>query len=135
MKNKFRKIVIEDFQYLYTLTDKYHSENQTNTLTIRIFLKDYKQNALVLDFLTIDHPYMGQILKSGVALKNILTDTVDIVNLNEPKYIRQLILHAKKNGWQGHSKIDKQDGLSYLAALGYEVQILIPNQSKSFHEL
>ncbi|SHN33611.1 hypothetical protein [Chitinophaga sp. CF418] len=36
MKNKLRRIRVEDNEYLYVISDKY--ENGTSTLTIRVFL-------------------------------------------------------------------------------------------------
>lgn len=65
MKNKLRKIVIDNLKYLYVVTDKYHSENETNTLTLKVFLEGYKQSPLVIDFLTFNNYYMGQVLKQN----------------------------------------------------------------------
>ncbi|MBT2620841.1 hypothetical protein [Chryseobacterium sp. ISL-6] len=127
MKNKLRKITIEDVVYLYSVTDKYHLGTETNTLTVKVFLDRQKQTPLIIEFLTVDHYYMGQILKSGVKLTNILKSTDDLVNMNEPKYIRELILQGRKNGWTGTNKIEKQNGLNYLTELGYETDILLPN--------
>jgi len=128
MKNKLRKITIEDLVYLYSVTDKYHLGTETNTLTVKVFLDGLKQTPLIIEFLTIDHYYMGQILKSGVKLTNIIKNTDDNVNINEPKYIKELILQGRKNGWTGTNKIEKQDGLKYLKELGYETDILLPNK-------
>ncbi|MBE8727616.1 hypothetical protein [Flavobacterium hungaricum] len=129
MKNKLRKIILNGFQYLYIVTDQYHSNTETNTLTIKVFLEGHKKTPLILDFLTIDHPYAGQQLKSGVALINKLSNTTEIVNLNEPKLIRQLILKGLQNGWTGIDLLEKQDGLLYLSAMGYEIEILKPNRN------
>lgn len=127
MKKKLRKITIEDAVYLYSVTDKYHLGTETNTLTVKVFLDGQKQTPLIIEFLTLDHYYMGQILKSGVKLTNIIKSTDDLVNMNEPKYIRELILQGRKNGWTGTNKIEKQNGLNYLTELGYETDILLPN--------
>lgn len=126
MKNKLRKITIEDIVYLYSVTDKYHLGTETNTLTVKVFLEGHKQTPLIIEFLTLEHYYMGQILKSGVKLTNKIKSTDDNVNINEPKYIRELILHGQKNGWTGTNKIEKQNGLNYLTELGYEIDILLP---------
>jgi hypothetical protein len=69
---------------------------------------------------------MGQILKSGVKLTNNIKNTEDNVNINEPKYIRELILQGRENGWTGTNKLEKQNGLNYLTKLGYETDILLP---------
>ncbi|WP_099768470.1 hypothetical protein [Chryseobacterium sp. 52] len=126
MKNKLRKIMIDDFEYLYSVTDKYHLGTNTNTLTVKVFLNGYQQTPLIISFLTLDHYYMGQILKSGITLTNRIKKTEENVNINEPKYIRELILLGQKNGWTGTHKIEKQNGLNYLTELGYETDILLP---------
>lgn len=133
MKNKLRKIIIENSKYLYTVTDKYHSETETNTLTLKVFLEGYKQSPLIVDFLTSDHYYMGQVLKSGISLENKKTNSTDIVNINQPGLIRQLILQGIKNGWTGTTQIDRQNGLSYLVELGYEsaLDLLVSKSSAS----
>ena len=127
MKSKLRKITIEDFVYFYIVTNKYHLETKTNTLTLKVFLNGEKQTPLIIDFLTIDDLYMGQILNSGVKLTNIIKNSVDNVNINEPKYIRALILIGQKKGWTGTNKLELQNGLEYLKELGYEIDILLPN--------
>ncbi|PIF47166.1 hypothetical protein CLU96_4214 [Chryseobacterium sp. 52] len=118
--------MIDDFEYLYSVTDKYHLGTNTNTLTVKVFLNGYQQTPLIISFLTLDHYYMGQILKSGITLTNRIKKTEENVNINEPKYIRELILLGQKNGWTGTHKIEKQNGLNYLTELGYETDILLP---------
>jgi hypothetical protein len=120
MKNKLRKITIDNSKYLYSVKDKYHSETETNTLTLKVFLEGHKQSPLIVDFLTSDHYYMGQVLKSGISLENKKTNSTDIVNINQTGLIHQLILQGIKNGWNGTTRIDKQNGLNYLVKLGYE---------------
>ena len=112
--------------YLYVVTDKYHHQTSTNTLTIKIFLAGHKQTPLIIDFLTLDHIYMGQVLKSGIKMYNYKRSEEEIVNLNEPKYIRELILLGRAKGWEGANKVEKQNGLHYLETLGYDVNILLP---------
>lgn len=126
MKSKLRKITIENLEYLYSVSNKYNLENQTNTLTVRIYLSGYKQTPLVIDFLTIDNYYIGQLLNAGVRLANKRTNMTDTVNINEPKYIRELILQGHKNGWTGNNKMEKQDGLNYLTESGYDAETLKP---------
>ena len=122
MRSKLRKITIDNLEYLYSVTDKYHSGTETNTLTLKVYLNGQKQTPLIIDFLTLDHYYMGQILKSGVSLVNRITSLSENVNINEPKYIRQLILKGIKNGWTGTNQVEKQNGLNYLIDLGYEIE-------------
>lgn len=126
MKNKLRKITVENTEYLYLVTDKYHSGTDTNTLTVKVFLSGEKQTPLILDFLTLDDYLMGQLLNSGIFLMNTITNSIERVNMNEPKYIQKLILKGKEKGWNGKNKMVKQNGLHYLAELGYEVDSLKP---------
>jgi hypothetical protein len=135
MKSKLRKIVIDTLEYLYSVTDKYHLETETNTLTVKVFLNGQKMTPLIVEFLTLDDYYVGQPLKSGVKLTNKITNTIDTVNINEPKYIRELILQGQKNGWTGSNKIEKQNGLNYLNELGYETDSLNPLAKREFNRL
>ncbi|SIQ92462.1 hypothetical protein [Chryseobacterium sp. RU33C] len=125
MKNKLRKIVIDNNEYLYSVTDQLNAETEINTLTLKVFLREHKQTPLIVEFVTFDHYIMGQPLKSGIKLRNKLTNSEDTVNLNEPKYIKQFILLGLKNGWSGVNSIAVQDGLDYLCQLGFEVDQLI----------
>lgn len=126
MKNKLRKIVIDNQEYLYSIADKYHSENESNTLTVKVYLSGHKQTPLIIEFLTYDDYYNGQPLQSGIELTNKINNTIDRVNINEPKYIRQLILQGIKNGWTGNNKIGNQNGVIYLEQIGYETSSLKP---------
>ncbi|WP_079243020.1 hypothetical protein [Chryseobacterium indologenes] len=125
MKNKLRKIVIDNNEYLYLVTDQLNAGTETNTLQLKVFLSGQKQTPLIIEFVTVDHYIIGQPLKSGVKLINKITNSEDEVNMNEPKYIRQFILLGLKNGWSGVNSIAVQDGLDYLNQLGFETDQLI----------
>lgn len=124
MKNKLRKIVVNNLEHLYSIAYQYHSATETTTLTVKVFLKDYKQTPLIIEFLTFDDYYMGHPLKFGMKLMNKIKGSQEEVNLNEPKYINQLIVLGRKNGWSGINTIEKQNGLSYLEELGFETDLL-----------
>ena len=126
MKKKLRKITVDNLDYVYRVTDKYHPETGTNTLTVKIFLSDHKQTPLVVEFHTIYHYAMGQPLNTGVSLPNKKTNLTEGINLNHPKYIRALILYGIKNGWKGTNRIETLNGLEYLTDLGFDVGELIP---------
>ncbi|MGE8553683.1 MAG: hypothetical protein ACN6OB_07075 [Chryseobacterium jejuense] len=126
MKNKLRKITVEHIEYLYLVTDKYHRGTETNTLTVKVFLSGEKQTPLILDFLTFDDYLMGQLLNSGIFLMNTITNSIERVNINEPKSIQKLIVKGREKGWNGKNRIEKQNGLDYLAELGYEIDSLKP---------
>ena len=80
----------------------------------------------MVEFLTIDHYYVGQLLKHNAQLHNTKTNTDETVNLNQPKYIRAMIVYGIKNGWHGTNRIETQNGLEYLTDLGFDVSFLIP---------
>lgn len=130
MKNKLRKIIIDNVEYLYSVTDNYHLGTETTTMSVKVYLSGYKLTPLIIDFLSIGHyyclghDYMKNPLTSGISLTNRRTNSVETVNINEPKYIKELILQGRKNGWTGTNKIEKQNGLNYLAEFGYETDIL-----------
>lgn len=128
MKNKLRKITINNNEYLYNVTDQFHSETETNTLTVKIFLSGKKKTPLIITFLTDDDYMMGQPLKSGVKLTNKMTGSEDEVNLNEPKYIKKFILLGLEKGWSGSNSIEIQNGLHYLNELGFETDKLTPGK-------
>ncbi len=126
MKNKLRKIMINNLEYLYSVTDRFYSGTGMSKLVIKVFLSGYKQTPLLIEFLTLNDYYTGQPLKSGIKLMNKLMNTETEVNLNEPKYIRQFILQGQMNGWTGINIIEKQNGLHYLEQLGLNTDRLIP---------
>ncbi|MCW1960757.1 hypothetical protein [Chryseobacterium viscerum] len=128
MKNKLRKIIINNIEYVYSVTNQFHSETETNTLTVKVFLRGQKQTPLIIKFVTADDYMMGQPLKSGVKLVNKFTSSENEVNLNEPKYIKQLIVLGLKKGWSGFNSIDIQNGLDYLNELGFETGKLVPGK-------
>lgn len=125
MKNKFRKIKIDNNEYLYFIRTDYYSIG-ANKLTLTIFLNSHKRTPLFVDFLTLDDYHLGQPLNVGVSLLNLKTNEPVQVNINEPKYIREFILLAFKNGWNGINKIDRQNGLDYLTEIGFEVSPIQP---------
>nr|WP_315026988.1 hypothetical protein [uncultured Chryseobacterium sp.] len=96
MKCKLRKIGIDNAEYLYCFKDKYHPGINKRTLTLRVFLKDQKQTSIIIEFLTPDYYFIGQPLQSGISLNNTIISLAEKANLNEPKYIRQLILLGQK---------------------------------------
>jgi hypothetical protein len=127
MKNNLRKIKVKNEEYLYKVSDTFVLESQNNLMTIKIFLTGYKSTPLIIEMLTWDHYASGQPLKSGIYLNNKITNSSDLINLNELKYIRAFILMGQKNGWTGMNKIEIQNGLEYLNQIGYETNILKPN--------
>ena len=83
---------------MYLVADQYYFESKTNTLTVKVFLNGQKQTPLIIKFMTVNDYVMGQPLKSGVKLFNKIKNTEEVVNLNEPKYIKELIVLGVKDG-------------------------------------
>jgi hypothetical protein len=128
MKAKLRKIIIENCYYLYSVSSSYDGKMGINTLTVRIFQNGHKTTPLIVQFLTVDDPILGQPLKIGYSLTNHEAHKTDWININEPKYIRQLILLGIKSGWTGTNQIEVQNGLAYLGELGYDTSSLVPKK-------
>ena len=122
MKQKLRKLIHKDKEYLYRINTAYNTKkDSTSLLSVRIFLAGEKYTPLCIDFLTIDDKYMGQPLNGNINLLNKNTQIKETINLNEPKYIPKLIDWAEEQGWKGDNKISPLNGLLFLEFLGYDI--------------
>jgi hypothetical protein len=122
VRSKFRKITINDRQYLITKSEDY---SYGRTLDINIYLKGHQRTPLMIRFQIINKsPIIFQSLGPGITIYNSKTNESVQVNFNEPKYIRELILLGIKNGWTGTNYLPRQDGLLYLTEMGFEVSHL-----------
>ena len=121
MKQKLRKLVHNNKEYLYRINTVYNTKgDNTSLLSVRIFLSGEKNTPLCVDFITIEDEFMGQPLNGNIKLLNKTTQTKDNINLNEPKYIPKLIDWAETKGWTGTQKITPLNGLLFLQSLGYD---------------
>ena len=122
MKQKLRKLIHKEKEYLYRINTAYNTKkDSTSLLSVRIFLAGEKNTPLCIDFLTIDDKYMGQPLNGNINLLNKNTQTKETINLNEPKYIPKLIDWGEEQGWKGDNKIPPLNGLLFLELLGYDI--------------
>ena len=122
MKQKLRKLIHKDKEYLYRINTAYNTKkDSTSLLSVRIFLAGEKNTPLCIDFITIEDKYMGQPLNGNISLLNKNTQTKETINLNEPKYIPKLIDWAEEQGWKGDNKISPLNGLLFLEFLGYDI--------------
>lgn len=122
MKQKLRKLIHKDKEYLYRINTVYNTKkDNTSLLSVRIFLAGEKNTPLCIDFITIEDKYMGQPLNGNIKLLNKTTQTEDNINLNEPKYIPKLIDWGTEQGWKGDNKISPLNGLLFLEFLGYDI--------------
>ena len=122
MKQKLRRLIHKDKEYLYRINTVYNTKkDSTSLLSVRIFLEGEKNTPLCIDFITIDDKYMGQPLNGNINLLNKNTQTKETINLNEPKYIPKLIDWAEEQGWKGDNKIPLLNGLLFLEVLGYDI--------------
>ena len=126
LKAQLRKIVINNVEYLYRIRLNYYSPANTNKLTVKIFKSQQKATPLVIDFLTTDDYLLGNPLNAGVTLPNSKANKEVRLNLNEPQYMRELVLLGLKNGWTGINKLPVQNGLQYLTELGFDVSSIMP---------
>ena len=121
MKQKLRKLVHKDKEYLYRINMVYNTKgDNTSLLSVYIFLSGEKNTPLRIDFITIEDDFMGQPLNGNIKLLNKTTQTEDLINLNEPKYIPKLIDWGTAQGWIGSNKIAPLNGLLFLQLLGYD---------------
>ena len=122
MKQKLRKLIHKDKEYLYRINTAYNTKkDSTSLLSVRIFLAGEKNTPLCINFITIEDKYMGQPLNGNISLLNKNTQTKEIINLNEPKYIPKLIDWGEEQGWKGDNKIPPLNGLLFLELLGYDI--------------
>ena len=122
MKQKLRKLIHKDKEYLYRINTAYNTKkDSTSLLSVRIFLEGEKNTPLCINFFTIEDKYMGQPLNGNINLLNKNTQTKETINLNEPKYIPKLIDWAEEQGWKGDNKISPLNGLLFLEFLGYDI--------------
>ena len=121
MKQKLRRLIHKDKEYLYRINTVYNTKkDNTSLLSVRIFLAGEKNTPLCINFITIEDKYMGQPLNGNINLLNKNTQTEDNINLNEPKYIPKLIDWGTAQGWNGSNKIAPLNGLLFLQLLGYD---------------
>ena len=122
MKQKLRKLIHKEKEYLYRINTAYNTKkDNTSLLSVRIFLEGEKNTPLCINFITIEDKYMGQPLNGNISLLNKNTQTKEIINLNEPKYIPKLIDWGEEQGWKGDNKIPPLNGLLFLELLGYDI--------------
>ena len=128
MKQKLRKLIHKDKEYLYRINTAYNTKkDNTSLLSVRIFLAGEKNTPLCIDFITIEDKYMGQPLNGNISLLNKNTQTKETINLNEPKYIPKLIDWGEEQGWKGDNKIPPLNGLLFLELLGYDIAPIQPD--------
>lgn len=123
-----RKITVEEQVYLYKTITGFGLNTAIATFEITIFLKDFKQTPLKINFTTWEDLYAGNPLNTGIKLTRLSNQETEIVNLNRPKYIRECILYGLKMGWNGKNKLESVDGLEILKSLGYDVSGLHPKE-------
>ena len=81
-----RKITVEDNVYLYKTVTGFGGSTEIATFAITIFLENYKQTPLQINFITWEDAYAGNPLSTGTKLTKLSTKDEEVVNLNRPKY-------------------------------------------------
>ncbi|PIF33214.1 hypothetical protein CLU81_3794 [Flavobacterium sp. 9] len=123
---KLRKITVLDKIYLYKIVTGFGINTEIATLEITIYLENYKQTPLKINFITWEDLYAGNPLNTGISLTKLSTKTEEFVNLNGPKYIREFILYGLKVGWNGQNAVECIDGFKVLISLDFDVSGLYP---------
>ena len=83
MKQKLRKLVHKDKEYLYRVDTVYNRKGDHNSLlSVRIFLSGEKNTPLCVDFITVEDEFMGQPLNGLLFLQSLGYDTLPIETQN-----------------------------------------------------
>lgn len=125
MKKKIRKIVIENNTYLYRTLQK-QIRPDLSRFILRVFLEHARSNPLVIEFLVREGYITGNPLNMGVMLFNYKTQGYCYLNMNYPRYVREMILLGLKKGWTGTSLLNVPDGITWLQELGFDTTDLVP---------
>lgn len=126
MKNKLRKIVVENKVYFYRIQN--HIAKDTACFTeLKIFLQGNKQTPLRIRFsMACDDYFFGFPLTSEGVFFNKNTNSEENINIHRPKFVQKFIILAQSKGWTGEHHSAIQNGMAYLSELGYEITHLTP---------
>ena len=69
MKNKMRKMTVNDTVYLYRIQSKYYGDNRA-VVTLRIYMEGYRNTPYVMGFQCFEGNYDGAVLAVGTTLFN-----------------------------------------------------------------
>lgn len=114
MKNKLRKIVLNNDEYLWKVTTRYREANQgTKNYCALVEVKAYKlgmkNTPLTVKFNVLDDPVLG----------TKITSNASEVNLHQPSYARIIIKAGLELGWEPDVKsFIIKDGIKILEQCG-----------------
>jgi len=117
LKNKLRKIVIDNEEYLWKLTTKYRevnpgTKNYRALVEVTAYKSGMKNTPLTVKFNVPDDPVLG----------TKITSSASEVNLHQPSYVRVVIEAGLKQGWEPDVKpFIIKDGIKILEQCGINV--------------
>jgi hypothetical protein len=115
MKSKLRHITIGTIKYNYIVGE----------FTLKIFnpKKSTNNEFIKIDFDTRDDLYVGSLIYSG-HFKTYKNDVELILNINEPSFVKEIILYLNLEKYDFISKKQYliEDGIKILEKIGYEVK-------------
>ncbi|CAM4006720.1 phosphotransferase family protein [Saccharibacillus endophyticus] len=124
MTHSTRKITVQDQEYRYALRNRY--ENGKNFVSLKIFEARRRDGGCEFRFRTWDDPVSGSPLMVGVDLTRKTDEGVERWNMHHPARVRDLLLYALEQGWNGRHAQIFSDGVAVLNRLGWEADCLRP---------
>ena len=130
MKNKMRKMTVNDTVYLYRIQSKYYGDNRA-VVTLRIYMEGYRNTPYVMGFQCFEGNYDGAVLAVGTTLFNTQTYLTEHVNLHRPYFVRLCILKALEEGWGASERQINEAGMQFLSELNLDISKITPKAAES----
>ena len=130
MKNKMRKVTVNNIVYLYRIQSKYYGDNRA-VVTLRIYREGYRNTPYVMGFQCFEGNYDGAVLAVGTTLFNTQTHLTEYVSLHRPYFIRLCILKALEEGWDASERQINEDGMQFLSELHLDISQIMQKAAKS----
>ena len=119
MKTKLKKINLNGQNFWFTVSRNYGLPKDGMTLSVRVFLDNFKETFLTIDFdaelVDGENPYF-----KGVEFLNAETGEKELITAANPELILKYIKLAKQKGWNGRSSAPVLGGLELLKEWGYK---------------
>ena len=129
MKNKMRKITINDIVYLYRIQSRYYGDNRA-VVTLKIYMDGCRNAPYIMSFQCFEGNYDGAVLAVGTTVFNRQTHLTEYVNLHRPYFVRLCILKALEEGWDASEKQINNDGMQFLSELNLDISKSMPKATQ-----
>jgi len=122
--HSIRQMTVSGQDYVYTLRER--CDNGESFVSLKIFEAQRRDGGCEFRFRTWDDPVSGSPLMVGVDLIRKTDEGVERWNMHHPARVRDLLLYALKQGWNGRHAEIFSDGVAVLKRLGWEADRLRP---------